>query len=112
MRALKAVNALSLEPLSLKGKPQPERLGPEVLQTTSSVGSRRHRCLDRPLIIAKVPVPGLGTVWPAIVVGVTVFFLGHRVPHKSDVAGTALRVLCCVVRKRPPANNNMVFAPP
>src|SRR3974377_2246314 len=26
-------------------------------------------------IIAKVPVPGLGTVWPAIVVGVTVFFL-------------------------------------
>ena len=27
------------------------------------------------LIIAKVPVPGLGTVWPAIVVGVTVFFL-------------------------------------
>jgi hypothetical protein len=27
------------------------------------------------LIIAKIPVPGLGTVWPAIVVGVTVFFL-------------------------------------
>jgi hypothetical protein len=27
------------------------------------------------LIIAKVPVPSLGTVWPAIVVGVTVFFL-------------------------------------
>ena len=27
------------------------------------------------LIIAKVPIPGLGTVWPAIVVGVTVFFL-------------------------------------
>ena len=27
------------------------------------------------LIIAKVPVPGLGTVWPAIVVAVTVFFL-------------------------------------
>jgi Protein of unknown function (DUF1097) len=27
------------------------------------------------LIIAKVPVQGLGTVWPAIVVGVTVFFL-------------------------------------
>ena len=27
------------------------------------------------LIIAKVPVPELGTVWPAIVVGVTVFFL-------------------------------------
>jgi hypothetical protein len=27
------------------------------------------------LIIAKVPVPGLGTVWPAIVVGVSVFFL-------------------------------------
>ena len=27
------------------------------------------------LIIAKGPVPGLGTVWPAIVVGVTVFFL-------------------------------------
>jgi hypothetical protein len=27
------------------------------------------------LIIAKVPLPGLGTVWPAIVVGVTVFFL-------------------------------------
>ena len=27
------------------------------------------------LIIAKLPVPGLGTVWPAIVVGVTVFFL-------------------------------------
>ena len=27
------------------------------------------------LIIAKVPVSGLGTVWPAIVVGVTVFFL-------------------------------------
>ena len=27
------------------------------------------------LIIAKVPVPALGTVWPAIVVGVTVFFL-------------------------------------
>ena len=27
------------------------------------------------LIIAKVPVAGLGTVWPAIVVGVTVFFL-------------------------------------
>jgi Protein of unknown function (DUF1097) len=27
------------------------------------------------LIIAKVPVPGLGVVWPAIVVGVTVFFL-------------------------------------
>src|SRR6516162_10692853 len=29
------------------------------------------------LIIAKVPVPALGTVWPAIVVGVTVFFLGY-----------------------------------
>jgi len=27
------------------------------------------------LIIAKVPMPALGTVWPAIVVGVTVFFL-------------------------------------
>ena len=27
------------------------------------------------LIIAKVPIPALGTVWPAIVVGVTVFFL-------------------------------------
>jgi hypothetical protein len=27
------------------------------------------------LIIAKVPVPALGTVWAAIVVGVTVFFL-------------------------------------
>jgi uncharacterized protein DUF1097 len=27
------------------------------------------------LIIAQVPVPALGTVWPAIVVGVTVFFL-------------------------------------
>ena len=27
------------------------------------------------LIIAKIPVPALGTVWPAIVVGVTVFFL-------------------------------------
>ncbi len=27
------------------------------------------------LIIAKVPVPSLGTVWPAIVVGVLVFFL-------------------------------------
>ncbi len=27
------------------------------------------------LIVVKVPVPGLGTVWPAIVVGVTVFFL-------------------------------------
>jgi hypothetical protein len=27
------------------------------------------------LIIAKVPVPALGTVWPAIIVGVTVFFL-------------------------------------
>ena len=27
------------------------------------------------LIIARVPVPALGTVWPAIVVGVTVFFL-------------------------------------
>jgi hypothetical protein len=27
------------------------------------------------LIIAKVPVPALGTVWPAIVVGVTVFLL-------------------------------------
>jgi hypothetical protein len=27
------------------------------------------------LIIAKVPVPSLGVVWPAIVVGVTVFFL-------------------------------------
>jgi hypothetical protein len=27
------------------------------------------------LIIAKVSVPALGTVWPAIVVGVTVFFL-------------------------------------
>ena len=27
------------------------------------------------MIIAKVPVPALGTVWPAIVVGVTVFFL-------------------------------------
>lgn len=27
------------------------------------------------LIIAKVPVPALGTVWPAIVVAVTVFFL-------------------------------------
>jgi Protein of unknown function (DUF1097) len=26
-------------------------------------------------IIAQVPVPALGTVWPAIVVGVTVFFL-------------------------------------
>jgi hypothetical protein len=27
------------------------------------------------LIVAKVPVPALGTGWPAIVVGVTVFFL-------------------------------------
>lgn len=27
------------------------------------------------LIIVKVPVPALGTAWPAIVVGVTVFFL-------------------------------------
>jgi hypothetical protein len=27
------------------------------------------------LIITRVPVPALGTVWPAIVVGVTVFFL-------------------------------------
>ena len=27
------------------------------------------------MIIAKVPVPALGTIWPAIVVGVTVFFL-------------------------------------
>jgi hypothetical protein len=27
------------------------------------------------LIIANVPVPALGTIWPAIVVGVTVFFL-------------------------------------
>jgi hypothetical protein len=27
------------------------------------------------LIIAKVPVPALGTVWPAIVIGVLVFFL-------------------------------------
>lgn len=27
------------------------------------------------LIIVKVPVPALGTFWPAIVVGVTVFFL-------------------------------------
>jgi len=27
------------------------------------------------LIIVNVPVPGLGTVWPAIIVGVTVFFL-------------------------------------
>lgn len=27
------------------------------------------------LIISKVPVPALGTVWPALVVGVTVFFL-------------------------------------
>jgi len=27
------------------------------------------------LIVVKVPVPALGTVWPAIVVGVTVFFL-------------------------------------
>jgi Protein of unknown function (DUF1097) len=27
------------------------------------------------MIIAKVPVPALGTVWPAIVVGVLVFFL-------------------------------------
>jgi Protein of unknown function (DUF1097) len=27
------------------------------------------------LIIAKVPVPSLGTVWPALVVGVMVFFL-------------------------------------
>jgi hypothetical protein len=27
------------------------------------------------LIIANVPIPALGTVWPAIVVGVTVFFL-------------------------------------
>jgi hypothetical protein len=27
------------------------------------------------LIIAKVPLPALGTIWPAIVVGVTVFFL-------------------------------------
>jgi len=27
------------------------------------------------LLIAKVPVPALGTVWPAIVVGVSVFFL-------------------------------------
>ena len=27
------------------------------------------------MIIVKVPVPALGTVWPAIVVGVTVFFL-------------------------------------
>jgi hypothetical protein len=27
------------------------------------------------LIIVNLPVPGLGTVWPAIIVGVTVFFL-------------------------------------
>lgn len=27
------------------------------------------------LIIVKLPVPGLGTIWPALVVGVTVFFL-------------------------------------
>jgi len=27
------------------------------------------------MIIVNVPIPGLGTVWPAIVVGVTVFFL-------------------------------------
>lgn len=27
------------------------------------------------LIIVKIPVPALGTVWPALVVGVTVFFL-------------------------------------
>jgi hypothetical protein len=27
------------------------------------------------MIVVKVPVPALGTVWPAIVVGVTVFFL-------------------------------------
>src|SRR5262245_63496567 len=34
------------------------------------------------LIIANVPVPALGTVWPAIVVGVTVFF-GDRRLHRS-----------------------------
>lgn len=27
------------------------------------------------MIVVKVPVPALGTVWPAIIVGVTVFFL-------------------------------------
>jgi hypothetical protein len=37
------------------------------------------------LIIAKVPVPGLGTVWPAIVVGVTVFFLVIVAFHRSAV---------------------------
>jgi len=39
------------------------------------------------LIIAKVPVPELGTVWPAIIVGVTVFFL-------VIVASTDLPLAC------------------
>jgi hypothetical protein len=39
------------------------------------------------LIIAKVPVPSLGTVWPAIVVGVLVFFL---------VIVASIDVLSCV----------------
>ncbi len=39
------------------------------------------------LIIAKVPVPSLGTVWPAIVIGVLVFFL---------VIVASIDVLSCV----------------
>jgi hypothetical protein len=39
------------------------------------------------MIIAKVPVPSLGTVWPAIVIGVLVFFL---------VIVASIEVLSCV----------------
>ena len=42
------------------------------------------------LIIAKVPVPGLGTVWPAIVVGVTVFFLVIVALHRYVYGYAAL----------------------
>jgi hypothetical protein len=45
------------------------------------------------LIIAKVPVPALGTVWPAIVVGVTVFFL--VIVYRSALLRTSQRLWVC-----------------
>ena len=48
------------------------------------------------LIIAHVPVPTLGTIWPAIVVGVTVFFLasGQKEPQ-ARVRGLGLLEVYC-----------------
>jgi hypothetical protein len=54
------------------------------------------------LIIVNVPVPGLGAVWPAIVVGVTVFFL--VIVASIDLLG----VLCPVPI---PASTREVRAP-